>query len=159
MTWKKSGKSLEFCMTQSVGTLDGNIVDNIDEVLQHWKIEYENLFAKQTSSTFDDEFYNNALRMLQEWENDYAEMLIYGGEGFGAGNTINDCLNIPVSIEEVKKVLISLRCGKAVGIDNLPNEILKHKNILPLLHSLYAKCFETGLLPDIWKMSIIKPIS
>ena len=124
--------------------IDWNIECNINKVLRHRKNEYDNFFAKQPSASFYDE----------QWENDYAAMLIYGGEGFSACNTINNCLNIPVSVEEVKKVSMGLWCGKAVEIDNLQMKFWSTKNILLFLHSLYPKWFETGLMPDIWTISL-----
>ncbi len=97
--------------------------------------------------------------MLHSWESDYSELLTHYGEGFQAGNHINDCLNMPVSRDEVQKILLKLKNGKSVGVDNLANEILKHKKMLSVLYTLYAKCFDSGLIPEMWKISIINPIS
>ena len=138
--------------------INGEVINSLDAVLQHWQEEFRNLFSEQNSDTFDDQFYLNAQQMLHEWEEHYAELLIYNGNGFGPGNHINDNLNLPISLEEIKKMLKRMKNGRAVGTDNMPNEILKHPNVLQLLLSLYSKCFETGLIPDVWKMSIINPI-
>lgn len=67
-------------------------------------------------------------------------------------------LNKPITLEETKKAIKMAKARKAVGIDNIPNESLKNKTAECLLHNLFALCFDTGSIPDIWKLSIIVPI-
>ena len=85
--------------------------------------KYRRLFAKYES--FDNNFYTTSLTICNDWENDYAEMLTYNGEGVGTGNNINNCLNTPITLDEVLKVLNGLKNGKAVGVDNIHRKCLK----------------------------------
>ena len=55
-------------------------------------------------------------------------------------------------------VISQLKDNKSVGIDLLPNEILKNSNILETLHKLLSICFEHSITPTIWQKSIISPI-
>ena len=45
-----------------------------------------------------------------------------------------------------------------MGIDMIPNEILRCKKIVPLLANLFQLCFYTGFVPQQWCKSIIHPI-
>ena len=50
--------------------IDGTIIYQIDEVLQHWHNQFRQLFAKQDIGAYDENFYRNAISMLNEWENE-----------------------------------------------------------------------------------------
>ena len=45
------------------------------------------------------------------------------------------CINDPVALNEVEKAVTNWKFGKAMGIDMIPNEILKHQQ---LLYSIYS---------------------
>ena len=66
--------------------------------------------------------------------------------------------NAEISTTELKLAIKSLKCNKAVGIDDLPAEILKCDNLLDTLLALFNKCFATGIIPTAWKQGIINPI-
>jgi hypothetical protein len=68
------------------------------------------------------------------------------------------CLNVGISEPEIRKVLNKAKREKAVGIDSLPNEILKNEVSVKLLQSLFAKVFTSNTVPSIWRQAIIKPI-
>ena len=67
-------------------------------------------------------------------------------------------LNEPISFEETKRALMNLKNGKAVGLDNLPNEILKNDRLTNILNELFNVCFCYGIVPDNWCLSIICPL-
>ena len=48
--------------------------------------------------------------------------------------------------------------GKAVGIDNIPKEILKVPLLQEILHELYKMCFEKNKIPSVWYKAVIHPI-
>ena len=122
----------------------GNVCDDIDYVLGKWKDNYESLFNFQwTPGTFDDEFLaacSNELPLLERT------------------CVVREGLDDERSESEVARALMNAKLKKAVGIDNLPNEILRNVNTIEMLHVLFSKIFETGVTPSIWKISIIKPI-
>ena len=122
----------------------GNVCDDIDYVLGKWKDNYENLFNFQsTPGTFDEEFLaacSNELPLLERT------------------CVVREGLDDELSESEVVRALMNAKLKKAVGIDNLPNEILRNVNTIEMLHILFSKIFETGVTPSIWKISIIKPI-
>ncbi len=48
--------------------------------------------------------------------------------------------------------------NKAVGIANLPYEVLKNNESSLLLTELFHKVFQTHIIPSLCRKSIIKPI-
>ena len=123
---------------------NGEICNDINQVLDKWRSEYNHLYNFQTSpGVFDDEF-------RDQCEKDLNDM-----------NDSCDCLpgiNDAITLEEVVYAISVAKLRKAVGIDNLPNEILKNENTYKLMHVLFSQIFESGVMPTIWKSSIIKPI-
>ena len=53
---------------------------------------------------------------------------------------------------------MNAKLKKCVGIDNLPNEILRNVNTTEMLHILFSKVFEARVTHSNWKIYIIKPI-
>ena len=47
---------------------------------------------------------------------------------------------------------------KAIGLDHLPYEIFKNPNLVSLLTKLFNCIYESGIIPSIWRVAIIKPI-
>ena len=95
-------------------------------------------------------------KQLRECE--YGDLLIYNDENFVPGNVHNDQLNTEITADEVTKAINQLKTNKAVGIDNIANEILKIPILCNILHPLFNKCFEKGIIRDQWLKSIINPI-
>ena len=58
----------------------------------------------------------------------------------------------------MKKVINKAKLRKAVGIDCLPYEIFKHDDSINLLWVLFRKIFSSEMIPNIWRLSMIKPI-
>ena len=54
-------------------------------------------------------------------------------------------LNQPFNTSELDKAILKLKDGKATGIDNIKNEILKMRGMSKLLLTLYNHCFEVGI--------------
>lgn len=123
----------------------GNITNNTKTVLNTWKDGFKDLYEGYDNNEFDTVFYDYAMSekaRLESLHTDYTE-----GE-----------FNHPITLEEVSKVLTKMKNNKAVGIDNLPNEILKNHNSATLLTHLFDKIFQTHIIPTAWKKSIVKPI-
>ena len=48
--------------------------------------------------------------------------------------------------------------GKAVGVDEIPGEILRNDTCIDLLYQLISYCFSEGQIPSEWSTSIITPV-
>lgn len=59
---------------------------------------------------------------------------------------------------EVEKVIDTAKHGKAFGIDELPNEVLKYPKYILILYDLLQICFEYSVLPSTCYKSIVNPI-
>ena len=71
---------------------------------------------------------------------------------------LNTGLNQSISQDEVNKAVRKLKNNKAVGPDCIPNEVLKHPNVLVFLHKLCQFCFENKTVPVVWTKAIISPV-
>ena len=103
--------------------------------------------------------YNNAVEINQYddclLENIPAEMQN------GVPNVLNydiSDLNVEISRSEVKDAVYRAKLGKAVGIDEIPSEILRNETCIDLLYSIIKYCFSEGHVPQEWLTSVIMPI-
>ena len=111
---------------------NGNSETQVNVVLNHWKEEFERLFNFGNQDTHEEFVHANV-------------------------NTLPG-LNDPISMCEVDKAVNRAKTNKAVGVDNLPNEILKNKETVKLLTCLFNKIFSLQKVPSMWSVGIIKPI-
>ncbi len=122
---------------------EGNICRNLNDVLKKWKSDFEKLYSQVPGDTeFDDVFY----RQLRD------------DTGFVNNVPTKDGLNHDISASEVKKSVSQAKNNKSVGLDNLPNEILKNDTSINILTLLFNKIFDYQIIPSVWKVGIIKPI-
>jgi len=70
----------------------------------------------------------------------------------------NLTLNKNISYDEIEKQIFKLKNKKAAGIDGIPNEILKHKDVMLVLYKLFDFCFNNQMIPSDWSKAIICPI-
>ena len=122
-----------------------NLKTDSRSVLEKWRSEFEKLYNFEPGiGEFDDTFYRQCKAHLENLENEDSEILSQ--------------LNDRITIEEVKKVVHHAKSDKAVGIDNLPFEVLKNDKSYKILTALFDKLYEYGLTPSVWNMAIIRPI-
>ena len=61
-------------------------------------------------------------------------------------------------MEEIGKACKKLKNRMSVGVDKIPNEVLKYEKVHKILQTIFNYYFDKGTLPDIWCKAIIKPI-
>ena len=133
---------------------DGSFSTNKDDVYKKWMDEFQNLFSKCQNNDFNEESMDDILALKQEFE-DSNPREIPNIPNFDA---INADLNKNIEVDEILTVISNAKKGKSFGIDMLPNEVFFNANSVLLIHTLFEKCFESGILPDTWSESVIKPI-
>ena len=76
------------------------------------------------------------------------------------GYASNDILHAPISNDEIKTVLQSLKRNKAPGVEGLPPIAFKlfNNQLIQTLVSLFNKVLEDETYPEAWSTGIIKPI-
>ena len=67
-------------------------------------------------------------------------------------------LNRYITYQEVKRAINRSKNVRVIGVNNIPNELLKHEAVINLLHEFFNHCVEKGCIPDTWRQSIIHPI-
>lgn len=67
-------------------------------------------------------------------------------------------LNIPISRQEVIVVMDKAKRGKEIGVDGLPDEVLKVDPVVESLQSLFQLCSDNGKVPTEWCKAIVTPI-
>ena len=108
---------------------NGNIICDLESVLKTWADDFKTLFSmnaepkpnpesKIRERCLDDSLYLNELRMNDPL---YEELEI---------------LNRGIDIEEVRRAVMNTKNKKAVGIDTLPNEVLKNEKVIKLLKGI-----------------------
>ena len=141
---------------------DGKITTDIGEILQKWEKDHRELFASNTAENSESgNFVNRVKETLNIWNKDYRGLLTsmnITSDDSNHGYIATDNLNRDNTNLQVEKALKLARNGKAVGIDNLPNDILKCLHVKDVLHSLYNKCFQYGIVPNIWSQTLWYPI-
>ncbi len=123
----------------------GHVNDDVKCVLNTWSKEDETLFKGYNVDDFDSAFYNftfGGIERMESEENDDIDMWY----------------NKDIDEKEVKFVLKKDRLKKAVGIDNIPFEVLKNSVSVPLLRILFSKILLSHVVPTIWRKAIVKPI-
>jgi exonuclease III len=126
---------------------DNEIICDVKSVLDTWKTDFSNLYNESTRECNEG---------FEKEQKDYVQMKeermldpLYQSE---------QTMNSDLTLDEVKNAVYKTKNKKAVGVDVLPNEVLKNNSIVVILHALFQLCFDTGKIPRIWRRAIIKPL-
>ena len=104
--------------------------------------------------------------VLDVWKSSFSDLLngemqqsVCNVNDGGRRNVIDDdMLDDDITIPEIIKSLENANKGKAVGIDDIPVEVLFNDQCIQFMLSLFNKCYESGIYPSMWKMGMINPI-
>ena len=147
---------------ESVRLANGDIISDTQQVLEKWKDDFKQLYDSTGHTDVENEdFLAQVERLSSQWEVEYQATL--DATNPATTNTIvmqqaSEMLNRPITLPETINAIKHTKDGKAVGIDNVDNEILKVTALQECLHRLYAACFEHSLVPAKWYLGIIHPI-
>ena len=70
----------------------------------------------------------------------------------------NNFLNDNFSFDRIFHIICKLNKNKAVGIDLIPNDVLKNVDVGIILTKYFNLLFKTGIVPSLWLKSVINPI-
>ena len=65
-------------------------------------------------------------------------------------------LNYPITRNEVIDAVSAVKTRKAVGVDEIPAEVLKNDICVDILFKLISACFELGDIPSVWKPELYR---
>ena len=144
---KKLGPSVKKDIPVQVYDDQDNLVSDKSFVLDKWKDEFATLYNKPQcpSGCFDEHFYQCAKAEKQRLES----LPILGQ---------NLPFNDDFTIHEIKKACSKLKPGKAIGVDLIPNEVLKRAGLQEILLCFVNSCFSSHIMPSAWQKAIISPI-
>ena len=154
---KKLGPGNKQQTFDSVLMDEGSESRDPEEILKKWKSDFSKSFSL-SNGDFDDNFLTETRITLQRWENELENYDRTSDNGEIQSTRNDDLLNCPISLEEINRVLSKAKSGKAVGIENIPNEILKCDKFVPVLHMLFSACFEHNMIPSLWYKTIIQHV-
>ena len=131
--------------------VDGNVVTDLNIVMEKWRNDFSHLFSNHDSPNFDSDhldFIEERLRDIDTVRNVLPQN----------HDHIHHSLNTPLTNKEVEDAVMGLKNHKATGPDGIPAECLKNKTVIALLFKIYSFCFENGVIPESWLQGIINPI-
>ena len=127
-----------------------DIVTNENVVLETWKNDFSGMFQRSNTRDilFDNDFFVQVETSVHQREYEmnnetYVE---------------NEEINKEISLAEIDIITRKLKSKKACGIDNIPNDVLKHGDVMNILKHFMNLCFSINLVPTMWKKAIIHPI-
>ena len=123
-------------------------------ILEQWKKQFAKLFSKDVVEV-NDEFIHELEELAIRMDSEYNDMVDQITE---ENITPDVSLNDDITLEEIENAASILNLGKSVGVDNIPNEILRNKVLYPIIRQLFNACFNLGVVPSQWNKSIICPI-
>ena len=134
---------------------EGEVICDKPSVLNEWKKEFEKLFKAMPDGT------NNDLTIEEQIRSRIINDSLYLNEMRMADPLYEEVsnLNRNIELDEVRQAVNRTKLRKATGVDKLQNEVLKNEQSIKLLHKMFELCMDTGIVPDTWTKSIIKPIS
>ena len=123
---------------------NGSVNCNLDEVKNHWKITFEDMYRK-SNTNFDESFYKMARTQVEDF--------LKGGSMLSQSSE-----SIMITLSDVEKCIKSIKEHKACGPDFIPGEMFKNQKSVDLLLTLFQKCYEFNMVPSAWSLAIINPI-
>ncbi|CAG2254736.1 unnamed protein product [Mytilus edulis] len=128
----------------SVRMEDGSFSTDQETILKRWKSEYSKLF-KLDNTLVNDTFIDNLSELTEQLEREFNSVTDEDDEILAA-----ELFNENISIEETEEAMRLVKLGKAVGVDNLPNEILCNKILTVPLQKLFDMCFTHEKYKKTW---------
>ena len=127
---------------QTPSTVSTEATNDHDVVKEVWRNSFAKLYQVPMGN-FNEEF-----KREQVMENEREDL----------ETDVDMHLNRKIMYLEVKAAVDRSKNGKAVGVDQIANEILKNTHVIKLLQQLFNACLQTRMIPNTWRMTIINPI-
>ena len=132
---------------------DGSISTDKKEVLEKWYSDFSECFKgikDDPDLVFDDSYLESVVNL----KNDFDRLSCDEQETKSSFDPT--LLNCDITHAEVSAAIDNAKLGKAFLF--VPNEALKNDQAKNLLHKLFNICFKTGLSPNEWSKTDLKPL-
>ncbi len=127
---KKLGPNRKESIPWEVYDDNGEINCTKEFVINKWKNDFSQLY-NNNDDVYDNNFRTEIINAKSHLERGMLDPLY----------TSNETLNRPIELEEVKKAVGRAKNRKAMGTDNVPNEVLKNKTVIGALHAFFPAMF------------------
>ena len=120
---------------------------NHDDVLDTWKQEFEALLIPP-----DD---------ISQEQMDFRQFVKSANATSESGWTEeshNQELNKDFTVDEVQKIVMKAKSGKAPGLDGLMSDTFKNNTFINLLTVLFNACLHLHIVPTMWTLGLVNPI-
>jgi hypothetical protein len=135
---------------------DGEITSNIELVLNKWKHDFKMIYENVGHGQFNEEHLEYISQRIPEMERLYENIL--ANQGIADGTQGHAPLNAPLTYNEIRPAIFRAKKRKAVGLDELPAELLQNETAVHILFRIFSHCFESASIPTVWQQGIINPI-
>ena len=125
--------------------------------------EFWNILKSETnykSTEIDCATFTEFIEHFRELNNDLIFTGIVHTSGDTSTSTINDAINQPFTIDEIKSSIKKLKNNKTSGVDNVVNEFFKyaHTDCIQLTVDFFNIVLNTGCVPTDWCLGTIHPL-
>jgi hypothetical protein len=72
--------------------------------------------------------------------------------------TPNEQLNANITFEEISSLVMKAKSNSACGYGSIPYFVLKCPPLIGIIKERFQLIFDTGIIPSIWRKSVICPI-
>lgn len=127
---------------------DGNILTNEEDMLERWRLDFENLYNGGPSNEFDNDQYNIAKA------NKYTKEINMKEESY----QVNEEINYEISFQKISNGVMHAKSKSSYGFDEIPYNVLEFPVVLETLQHLFQHIFDSGTIPSVWRKAIICPI-
>ena len=126
---RKLGPRNKNSIPMEIVSEDGTVNHSRNDMIEKWQNEFQNMYSGPSIEDFDYEFYNTKM----------IEKMIMNDEQSDPLHVSNHAINHEFTQVEVIKFSKWLKHKKAMGVDCIPNEVLKCKQVVtPLVHLFNA---------------------
>jgi hypothetical protein len=135
-----------------------SIVSDKKKVLDKWKCTFQDIYKNVGDGIFDENHLENISQAVLNMETEYNDLL--NREGITEEHVGWDTafLNRAISFGEVKQAVDRAKKRKAIGIDEIPAELLQNNSCVEMLYKIFSHCFANAVIPSQWEKGIIHPI-
>jgi exonuclease III len=145
---QKLGPRKKNNIPQEIISENGEVKHSLNDVLNKWQGDFSSVYSGPDNEVFDIEFYNAKMIEKMIMEDEQTDPLYVS----------NESLNKEITLYEILKITKALKSKKAVGVDLIPNEVLKSRHVGSVLLNLFNSCFSKGMLPSKWLQANVLPI-
>ena len=147
---QKAKRNYWFILQQELLTLQSNNPKDFWQYIKH--IGNEKSSVPREVLMEDGSVCKDKNKVLDRWADAFQKLLNEGNANVDNSDLLlndddNDNLCDQITLDEVKNAVSSMQNGKARGIDEIPMEVLRNRNVTKFMCAFFNKCFKDRSVP------------